>query len=377
MARMNKPNLPSPEVMYRAVVRRDPAFEGIFYVAVKTTGIFCRPTCRVRTPKRENVEFYASVGEALQAGFRPCKRCRPLEREPDAPAVVARLLAVVEADPTARLRDADLRAHGIDPSTARRAFKRYCGMTFQAYHRARRMGLALAGVRQGKSMLDLQLDHGFESGSGFRTAFTRLLGTAPSRSQGVDCLYARWIETPLGPMLALADDRGLAALEFVDRRRLTRELEALQKKLGRSALPGSHRYLDQIDRELTAYFAGRALGFSTPIAMHGTTFQRAVWKALLDIPPGATRSYADIAARIGMPSAVRAVGRANGDNPLCLIVPCHRVIGANGTLTGYGGGLWRKAWLLDHERTHAGGRGQLALGMTPEPRAATAIAGAA
>jgi AraC family transcriptional regulator of adaptative response/methylated-DNA-[protein]-cysteine methyltransferase len=374
---MNKPNLPSPEMMYRAVVERDPAFEGIFYVGVKTTGIFCRPTCRVRTPKRENVEFFPSVSEALHAGFRPCKRCRPLEREPDAPQVVARLLAEVEADPTARLRDVDLLDRGIDPSTARRAFKRYCGMTFQAYHRARRMGLALAGVRQGKSMLDLQLDHGFESGSGFRTAFNRVLGTAPSRAHAIDPLYAHWIETPLGPMLALADDRGLALLEFVDRRGLERELQALQKRFGRSILPGAHRYLEQIDAELDGYFAGRTLTFATPIAMNGTPFQRAVWAALLEIPPGATRSYADIAAAIGMRAAVRAVGRANGDNPLSLIVPCHRVIGADGTLTGYGGGLWRKAWLLDHERTHSGGRGQLALGVGAEPKTVTALAGAA
>ena len=371
---MNKPKLPSPDAMYRAVLERDPAFEGIFYVGVKTTGIFCRPTCRVRTPKRENVEFFPSVNEALHAGFRPCMRCRPLERVGDAPPLVAQLLAEVESDPTGRLRDIDLAERGIEPSTARRAFKRYCGMTFQAYHRARRMGLALAGVRQGKSMLDLQLDHGFESGSGFRTAFNRLLGTAPSRAHGVDCSYARWIETPLGPMLALADDRGLVLLEFIDRRGLERELQALQRKLGRSILPGAHRYLEQIDRELTSYFAGRSLEFETPIAMGGSAFQRAVWNALLKIPPGTTRSYADIASAIGSRAAVRAVGRANGDNPLCLIVPCHRVIGADGTLTGYGGGLWRKQWLLDHERKHAGARGQLTLGVEAAPEAVAAIA---
>ena len=360
--------------MYRAVVDHDPTFEGIFYVGVATTGIFCRPTCRVRTPKRENVEFFPSASEALHAGFRPCRRCRPLERGGNAPAIVERLLAAVESEPTGRLRDADLERRGIDPSTARRAFKRYCGMTFQAYHRARRMGLALAGVRQGKSMIDLQLDHGFESGSGFRSAFSRLLGTAPSRAQGVDGLYARWIETPLGPMLALADDRGLVLLEFVDRRGLERELEMLQKKLKRSILPGPHRYLDQIEAELEAYFAGRALVFKTPVVVGGSPFQHAVWNALLAIPAGATRSYADIAAAVGKRAAVRAVGRANGDNPLCLIVPCHRVIGADGTLTGYGGGLWRKQWLLDHERAHTGAGGQMSLSVTPEARSAAALA---
>ena len=362
---MSKLALPSPQIMYRAVVEHDPAFEGIFYVGVATTGIFCRPTCRVRTPKRENVEFFPSASDALHAGFRPCRRCRPLERNGAAPPVVERLLAEVESQPASRLRDADLERRGIDPSTARRAFKRYCGMTFQAYHRARRMGLALAGVRQGKSMLDLQLDHGFESGSGFRTAFSRLLGTAPSRAGGLDCLYARWIETPLGPMLALADDRGVALLEFVDRRGLERELEGLRRRLKRTILPGPHPYLDQIDAELRAYFEGHALAFRTPIAMRGSDFQRAVWKALLAIPPGTTRSYAEIAAAVGRPAAVRAVGRANGDNPLCLIVPCHRVIGADGTLTGYGGGLWRKQWLLEHERTHTGAHGQLTLAVAP------------
>jgi AraC family transcriptional regulator of adaptative response/methylated-DNA-[protein]-cysteine methyltransferase len=363
--------LPSSDVMYRAVVRHDTEFEGIFFVGVTTTGVFCRPTCRVRTPKRENVEFFRSASDALHAGFRPCRRCRPLDRGRRAPPVVEKLLAKVEEDPASRLRDADLERNGIDPSTARRAFRRYCGMTFHAYHRARRMGLALAGVRKGKSMIDLQLDHGFESGSGFRGAFNRALGTAPSKARDLDCLYARWLETPLGPMLALADDRGLSLLEFVDRRGLERELATLQQRLRRRVLPGGHAHLASIERELDAYFSGSSLRFETPLAIGGSPFQRAVWAALLEIPPGATRSYGDIAEAIGHPAAVRAVGRANGDNVLCLVVPCHRVIGADGTLTGYGGGLWRKQWLLEHERKHSGGSAQLALDM-PERKSTAA-----
>ena len=173
-------------------------------------------------------------------------------------------------------------------------------------------------------------------------------------------------------MLALADDGGLALLEFVDRRGLEREIEVMQKKLKRPILPGAHAYLAQIGDELAAYFAGRELSFVTPIALSGSAFQRAVWNALLSIPPGATCSYADIAATIGRGTAVRAVGRANGDNRLCLIVPCHRVIGADGALTGYGGGLWRKQWLLEHERAYAGSRGQLALEVTRPTAEATA-----
>lgn len=358
--------------MYRAVVAHDPSFEGIFFVGVATTGVFCRPTCHVRTPKRENVEFFATPSDALHAGYRPCRRCLPLDRGRSAPPLVGQLLAAVEDEPEGRLRDVDLARRGIDPSTARRTFKRYCGMTFHAYHRARRMGLALAGVRQGRSILDLQLDHGFESGSGFRGAFNRLVGAPPSRARDADCLYAQWFETPLGAMLALADDGGLALLEFVDRRGLERELESIQRRLKRRILPGAHRLLSQIGDELAAYFAGRALTFATPLALAGSPFQRAVWNELLTIPAGATRSYADIAASIGRSAAVRAVGRANGDNRLCIVVPCHRVIGADGALTGYGGGLWRKQWLLEHERAHAGGRGQLALEVAPRPHAATA-----
>ena len=353
--------LPSSEVMYRALSERDPAFDGIFFVAVRTTGIFCRSVCHARTPRRENVEFFASPHDALHAGYRPCMRCRPLERSPASPQVVEQLLAAVEADPSGRLRDVDLEHMGIDPSSARRAFRRYCGMSFHAYHRARRMGMALAGIREGKSMIDLQLDHGFESGSGFREAFGRVFGAPPSQARDLDCLYARWVESPLGPLLALANDEGVHVLEFVDRRGLERELQMLRRRVPQHVVPGDHEHLDSIGRELSEYYRGGVLAFTTPIKLDGSPFQRAVWEALREIPAGETRSYADIAVRVGRPGAVRAVGRANGDNKLAIIVPCHRVIGADGTLTGYGGGLWRKAWLLEHERAHACVRGQLPL----------------
>jgi AraC family transcriptional regulator of adaptative response/methylated-DNA-[protein]-cysteine methyltransferase len=348
------PALPTPATMYRAFERHDPAFEGVFWLGVRTTGIFCRPTCRARPPHRKNIEFFGAPADALHAGYRPCKKCRPLDHGRKPPPVVAELMAAIERDPSRRYRDAELVALGIDPSTARRQFRRYCGMTFQSYHRARRMGIALADIRKGKTVLDSQLDQGFESGSGFRAAFARIVGAAPSQAQSLAVLHAKWLETPLGSMLALADDRGLHLLEFVDRRGLERELVVLQRRLKARVLPGEHRFLAQIAAELAAYFSGAQLVFATPVVLTGSTFQTAVWNALLTIPPGATRSYGDIAAAIGNAAAVRAVGRANGDNRLALIVPCHRVVGADGTLTGYGGGLWRKQKLLDHERASAG-----------------------
>jgi AraC family transcriptional regulator of adaptative response/methylated-DNA-[protein]-cysteine methyltransferase len=344
------PNLPAPATMFRAYERHDPSYEGVFWLGVRTTGIFCRPTCRARTPKRENVEFFAAPSEALHAGYRPCMKCRPLDRGRKPPPLVAQLLLAVEREPGRRYRDSELTGMGIDPSTARRQFKRYCGMTFQAYHRARRMGIALADIRKGRTVLDSQLDQGFESGSGFRAAFARIVGAAPSRARELNVLHAQWLETPLGAMLALADDRGLHLLDFVDRRGLERALEVLQRRLKARIVPGEHPVLTQIGRELQEYFDGKRLAFTTPVVLTGSPFQSAVWSALQAIPAGTTCSYGGLAARIGQPSAVRAVGRANGDNRLSIIVPCHRVIGADGALTGYGGGLWRKQKLLEHER---------------------------
>jgi AraC family transcriptional regulator of adaptative response/methylated-DNA-[protein]-cysteine methyltransferase len=157
-------------------------------------------------------------------------------------------------------------------------------------------------------------------------------------------------------MLALADDRGLHLLDFVDRRGLERALAVLQKRLNARVLPGEHPVLAQIARELAEYFAGTRMQFATKVVLTGSAFQATVWQALQAIPAGATNSYGELAASIGKPAAVRAVGRANGDNRLSIIVPCHRVIGADGALTGYGGGLWRKQKLLDHEREAAARR---------------------
>jgi AraC family transcriptional regulator, regulatory protein of adaptative response / methylated-DNA-[protein]-cysteine methyltransferase len=338
---------------YRALQRRNAAYEGIFVVGVKTTGVFCRPTCPARKPLRENVEFFPGSSEALYAGYRACLRCKPMNVAGSAPPLVETLRQQVEQNLSEPLRDRHLVEMGIEPSTARRQFQRYFGMSFHAYQRARRMGSALAAVRNGSNILDTQLAHGFESPSGFREAFAKLFGAVPSKASGVHCLLARWIETPLGAILALADDSGLYVLDWVDRRGLEREIVRLRKKTKFAIVPGDHPMLDQAERELGEYFSGVRKTFTLPLALRGTDFQRRVWEALLQIPPGETRSYAEIAKAIGKPKAVRAVARANGDNFRGIVIPCHRVIGSDGSLTGYGGGLPRKQWLLNHERSPA------------------------
>jgi AraC family transcriptional regulator of adaptative response/methylated-DNA-[protein]-cysteine methyltransferase len=345
--------LPPPETMYRALVNRDASFEGIFYIGVRTTGIFCRPTCTARKPSRENVHFFATPSDALESGYRPCLRCHPLDPNAHPPKLIERLRAEVERAPGGRLTDKELAAMAIDPSTARRQFKRHYGMTFQAYHRARRMGLALRDVRRGGRVDKARNGSGFESESGFREAFTKIFGEPPTRLKQVrTCgpLFAERIDTPLGAMIAVADDEGLRLLEFTDRRATERELSILRRRLGTNVVPGEHRFLTATSQQLNDYFSGKDLEFDIPLAPVGSGFQLRAWKILRSIPVGETRSYSWMAKRLGDENARRAVGRANGTNMICIIIPCHRVIRADGTLCGYGGGLWRKKWLLDHER---------------------------
>lgn len=346
--------LPDPDQMYQALLRRDAAYDGLFIAAVKTTGIFCRPTCTARKPLAGNVEYFATAAEALLAGYRPCRRCRPLDNGHQAPEWVAGLLRRVDRAPTARIRDDDLRAMSIDPARARRYFKTHYGMTFHAYHRARRMGLALSEVRLGRDLNQVGYRHGYDSTSGFRYAFARVFGGPPGRSRGAACLLARWLETPLGGMLAVAAEDGLCLLEFVDRRALETQITTLRRRLGAAIVPGESPHLDAIADEIARYFDGTLKRFTVPLKLPGTPFQVGVWERLMAIPYGKTSTYSAIAGEVGRPEARRAVGRANGDNRLAIVVPCHRVVRADGSLCGYGGGLWRKRWLLEHE---GGGKG--------------------
>src|SRR3954453_3537312 len=278
--------LPPSDTMYRALVDRDSTFEGIFYVGVRTTGIFCRPTCSAKKPARQNVDFFATPSEALHGGYRPCLRCHPMDPDKRPPDLIERLRAEVERAPGGRLTDKELAALSIDPSTARRQFKRHYGMTFQAYYRARRMGLALQEVKQGGRVEEVQNGSGFESASGFRDAFTRIFGQPPSSAKTQGGLFAERIETPLGAMLAIADDEGLRLLEFVDRRAMERELSILRTRLQTNIVPGEHPPLTAARAQLADYFSGKNLEFNVPLAPVGSPFQTRTWNLLCTIPIG-------------------------------------------------------------------------------------------
>jgi AraC family transcriptional regulator of adaptative response/methylated-DNA-[protein]-cysteine methyltransferase len=348
--------LPTAE-MQQAYLERDASYDGLFFLGVRTTGIFCRPTCAARKPLPKNVEYFPTARAALVAGYRPCKRCRPLEQD-DQPPWAAALLSDVERDPSSRITEGDLRERGIDPGTVRRYFLRRYGMTFQAFARARRLSAALNLIREYGALDTAVFESGYESLSGFRDAFARTFGNPPGRYRNGKCVLLSWLRSPLGPLVAGATDEGICLLEFTDRRMLEAQFAAVRRLFDAPVVPGSNEHLETLRGEIASYFAGSLRSFSVPLTYPGTPFQRRVWQQLRAIPYGETRSYEELAAAIGEPRAVRAAGRANGLNRIAILIPCHRVVSKNGELGGYGGGLRRKQYLLDLERSVGEGTGR-------------------
>ncbi len=342
---------PAREEMERAFSSKDASYDGVFYTAVKTTGIFCRPSCPSK-PNLENVEFFPSVKDCVFAGYRPCKRCHPLEANGTPPGWARELMSRVETAPDTRLKAGDLRTLGITPERARRWFQQHYGMSFAAWCRGHRLAGAFMRLRQGAPLDDAVFDSGFESHSGFRDAFSRVFGEAPGRSRhNGQRVLITMLASPLGPLLAGTTDEGINLLEYTDRRMLETNLKALQRRFGCAVVPGPHPLLERLQAELNEYFEGRRREFALPLAARGTPFQEKVWRELRRIPYAQTIAYDELACRVGQPTAQRAVARANGMNCVAILIPCHRVIGKDGTLTGYGGGLWRKRLLLELERT--------------------------
>lgn len=342
--------LPPLPTMRRALERHDAAFDGVFFTAVRTTGIFCRPSCPSR-PKVENVEFFGQVRECIAAGYRACKRCRPLEVNGAPPDWIQPLIDRVEKDPSIPVRAAELRDLGVTPERARRWFLAHHGMSFAAWCRGRRLARAFTELKEGDAVEDAMLANGFTSHSGFESAFKRAFGEGPRPSGEVAPVFVKIIQSPLGPMVAAAGPQGLAFLEFADRKMLESNFAALRRQMKAPVVPGTHAVLEQTERELAEYFAGRRRTFRMPLDPRGTGFQLRVWEQLRGIPHAETIPYDELAKRIGQPTAMRAVAQANGCNKIAIVIPCHRVIGKDGSLTGYGGGLWRKRLLLELERT--------------------------
>ncbi|MGR3912424.1 MAG: trifunctional transcriptional activator/DNA repair protein Ada/methylated-DNA--[protein]-cysteine S-methyltransferase [Candidatus Rhabdochlamydia sp.] len=339
------------ELYYQYFTEKRKEYDGLFFVGVTTTKIVCRPVCPSRKPLQKHCLFYHTVQEALQDGFSPCKRCHPLAYPDASSSLIQNIITAIHKEPHKRWSDHDLKEFSFHPSTARRQFKKRFGMTVIQYARANTMGHAMKSLHHQESVIDTQLSAGYESGSGFRDAFWKIIGSSPDKSRHKIILNAVWLDTPLGPMIALADSHKLYFLDFMNRKELKKEVLQLQSRLEAAITPGENLILDQIQEELFLYFEGKLSHFLTPIHLEGTHFQKTVWEALRQIPYGKTVSYQELALSIQNPKGTRAVAKANSKNHLAIIVPCHRVIYKDQSLGGYAGGISLKKWLLHHENS--------------------------
>lgn len=338
------------QIMYDASFRKDSSFEGIFWMGVRTTGIFCRPTCTARKPKFENVEFFSNTKEAMLKGYRPCKVCKPLETMNVTPLYIKELLQEISDDPTLKLKDYDLVKRGLEPATIRRWFLKHHGVTFHAFQRMSKLNIAFKKLQQGELVTEVAFDSGYESLSGFNESFKNIFGVSPGKNKTEKIIDLKRIETMLGTMVACADEHGICLLEFADRKALPTELKNISKSFNANIVQGENPHFITLEKELSEYFEGKRTEFTVPLSPVGTAFQKEVWEILQQIPYGGTRSYQEQADILGNPNSVRAVANANGLNKISILIPCHRVIGSNGQLTGYGGGIWRKQKLLELEK---------------------------
>jgi AraC family transcriptional regulator, regulatory protein of adaptative response / methylated-DNA-[protein]-cysteine methyltransferase len=326
---------------------RDRAQDGRFVGAVKTTGIYCKPSCPARRPLRENVTFYPDAATARAAGYRACLRCRPDDVGRDREAV-AKALSLIDSSHDTPALDTLAAAVGYAPHHFHRLFKRDTGMTPAAYARAVRGKRAGEALTDAVRVTDAIYDAGYSGPSRFYADAGKALGMAPSAwRKGGAGVTIRWAvaNTTLGPMLVAATDKGICRLSFDE------DGDDLHARFPNADLmPADDAMRDLIDGAIAAVEHPRAMP-DLPLDVAGTAFQQAVWAELRKIPPGETRTYAQLAASIGAPGAVRAAGTANGANRVAVLIPCHRVIGTDGTLRGYAYGIARKAALLEREKS--------------------------
>ena len=334
------------DTAWAAFERRDRSWDGRVIGAVKTTGIYCKPSCPARRPKREHVEFFATAEEARAAGYRSCMRCKPDEVGRDREAV-AKAVKLIETAEEPLTLDELADGVGYAPHHFQRIFKRDLGVSPAEYARALRNRRTEAALKANGRVTDAVYDAGYSGPSSFYSDAKERLGMTPSAwRNGGRGETIRWthFDSPLGRMLIAATSKGICRLTFDD------SVNSLQRLFPQATIVEDAGGLKElVEGALEAIESPRAV-HQLPIDVAGTAFQEAVWRELRKIPVGETRSYAEIAAAIGQPTAVRAVGTANGDNHVAVLIPCHRVIRSDGTLGGYAGGLDRKRKLLSNEQ---------------------------
>lgn len=350
------PSFASDDGRWAAVASRDSSADGVFYYSVRTTGVYCRPSCAARLARRENVRFHATCAEAEQAGFRPCKRCRP--NEPalavrQAAAVAAACRAIEEAEMMPSLDDL-AKAAGMSRFHFHRVFKAFSGVTPKEYADAQRIRRVRDEMTRNATVTEAIYGAGFNSSGRFYAASYELLGMTPTNfrdgGRGTSIRFAVG-ECWLGAILVAATDKGVCAILLDDDPEVL--VRDVQDRFPNATLIGGDRDFEQLVAKVVGLIEMPTLGLDLPLDVRGTAFQRRVWQALREIPPGSTASYVDIARRIGQPKAARAVAQACAANEIAVAIPCHRVVRSDGSLSGYRWGVWRKRELLATERSQS------------------------
>jgi AraC family transcriptional regulator of adaptative response/methylated-DNA-[protein]-cysteine methyltransferase len=340
------------EERWAALLARDPAADGSFLYAVRTTGVYCHPSCAARPARRENVRFYRTPAEAEAAGFRPCLRCRPTEepRGRRQAAAIARACRAIEAAEEMPELDELAVLAGMSRFHFQRVFKAVTGVTPKAYARAQRAERVRAELQRSPTVTAAIYDAGFNSNGRFYADAGKVLGMRPTDfrkgGEGRSIRFAV-AQCSLGAILVAASETGICAILLGDDPEVL--VRDMQDRFPNATFSGGDAGFEAWVARVVAFVEAPRLGLDLPLDVRGTAFQQRVWQALRDIPPGSTASYAEIAARIGAPRAVRAVAQACAANPLAIAVPCHRVVRTDGALSGYRWGVERKQRLLERE----------------------------
>jgi len=341
------------DACWSAVERRDRAADGTFVYSVRTTGVYCRPSCAARLPRRNNVAFYKTCADAESAGFRPCKRCRPnaaalADVHADAVARACRLIEEAEEAPSL---DRLARSAGMSRFHFHRVFKAVTGVTPKAYVAAHRGKRVREELSAGESVTQAIYGAGFNSNGRFYAAAPGLLGMTPTQFRGGgsgNVIRFAVGECSLGAILVAATTKGVCAIEFGDDPEGL--VRALQDRFPKAQFVGRDKTFERLVAEVVGFVEAPARGLDLPLDIRGTAFQQRVWEAIRDIPAGSTASYRDVAKRIGAPKAVRAVAQACGANGIAVAIPCHRVVRTDGSASGYRWGIERKRALLAREK---------------------------
>ncbi|MBB6094282.1 AraC family transcriptional regulator of adaptative response/methylated-DNA-[protein]-cysteine methyltransferase [Povalibacter uvarum] len=343
----------SDEARWDAVVRRDRAADGQFYYSVRTTGVYCRPSCASRRARRENVAFHTTQAAAEKAGFRPCRRCKPEQPSLDEQyaARIAKACRLIETSESAPSLATLAKAAGLSAYHFHRVFKAVTGVTPKAYASAHRTERTQTGLARRGSVTDAIYEAGFNSNAPFYSKADALLGMKPGefRAGGKNAVIRFAVaQCSLGALLVAATDKGVCSILLGDDpEALVRDL---QDRFERAQLIGGDAQFEQMVAKVVGFVEAPSIGLDLPLDIRGTAFQQRVWQALRKIPAGSTVSYADMAKRIGAPKAVRAVAQACAANAIAIAIPCHRVVRTDGNLSGYRWGIERKRTLLEREK---------------------------